>query len=127
MPLITVKNKSVAVKVLKSLGLQPMRLFPGYNLVDEGELKQHLKSKVGKAFADESLRPVDSPSKDQEREAKKAAKKNAELNKAKKVISANNKIISDSKDQISKQDKIIADQDKELKALNKRLAALEKK
>lgn len=124
---ITVKNKSAAVQVLKCLGLPPLRLFPGYNQVDEKQFAKYIKgSKAAKGMCDEHLRPVESPSADQTKEAKKAAAKNAELNKAKKVIQKTNDALVKSEDKVSVQAATIKEQGDLIKDLTERLAALEK-
>lgn len=87
--MIVIENKTKAVKVLKTMGLPTLRLFPGMNHtdLDEKTLKLHQASKVNAAVFKESLRVlgVKDLSTEENETAAAAKKKNDKLNVGKPV------------------------------------------
>ena len=123
---VCVKNNSKAVKVLKAVGLPPLRLFPGCNSVDKASLDKYFKNPAALGIRDEYLSIVQSPTQTDLEQAEKAKAKNDELNKAKKVIQQQTaKLEKGAADAKALQEKL-KEKDKELAALNKRIEALEK-
>ncbi len=114
-----VKNNSKAVIVLKAVGLQPLRLFPGYNTVSENDIGKYFEGNPAAAGHKKmSLSVVEGSEMTAEDkvEADKAKEKNELLNKAQRVIqqnkkemSKNNKTMAEQADLISEQGKIIED------------------
>ena len=120
--IITIKNTSKAVKVLKSVGLLPLRLFPGYNQVDEVEANKHFKSNaVCRAIRDDDLELVKNPTQEMEEQALAAKKKNDDLNRAKKILQKKDEALLANKETISKQDSTIQKQNEKISEQTKTL------
>ena len=125
-----INNKLKSVIVLKAAGMLNLRLFPGYNQVNENGIKKYFNNPAAKAHQKENLVVVKSEATTAEDkiQADKAKEKNDILNKAQRVIKIQNekmdkgdRIISDQKDQLATQAEIIkqlqVDMEK-LKAMN---------
>lgn len=107
-----------------------LRLFPGYNQVNETGIKKYFDNPAAKAHQKENLVVVKSEaiSAENQIQADKAKAKNDQLNRAQRVIKTQNerlekgdRTISDQRDQLASQAEIIkqlqADMEK-LKAMN---------
>jgi len=105
-----INNKTKAVIVLKAVGMQNLRLFPGYNTVEEKGLDKYFQNKAALAHQKMNLDVVktESITAEEKKLANKAKEKNARLNKAQRVVKAQNETLA-------KNDKTITAQEKELK------------
>lgn len=119
-----IKNNSKHTIVLKAVGLNPLRLFPGYNTVKNEGVEEYFKTEVAKANQKAYLSVVDGKdlSTDDMKAAKAAKKKNDELNKAQRVVRKQNEKLAKNDDTIKKQTdeieglkKLVADLQKEMK------------
>lgn len=109
-------NKSKAVKVLKAIGLAPLRLFPGHNTVDEKVVPEYFKNAAAKGVQKECLSVVEGDllSHEEKTQADKAKKKNDELNRAQKIIKASNEKLVKNDETISGQKSTIETQGEQL-------------
>lgn len=105
-----INNKTKAVIVLKAIGLPNLRLFPGYNTVEEKGLDKYFQSKAALAQQKTNLAVVKSEdaTTEEKKLADKAKEKNVRLNKAQRVVKAQNETLA-------KNDKTISAQEKKLK------------
>ena len=105
-----INNKTKGVIVLKAVGMQNLRLFPGFNTVEEEGLKGYFKGKAALAHQKRNLAVVksDEVTAEEKKLADKAQKKNERLNKAQRVVKAQNEILV-------KNDKTISAQTNQLK------------
>lgn len=123
-----VKNNAKAVIVLKAIGLPNLRLFPGYNTVDEKEIGKYFEGNPAakgqqkmylSVVEGESINPEDKI------EADKAKKKNELLNKAQRVVKAQKKSLAKNDETISTQSKLIEEQAESIKELQDMMKKLE--
>ncbi|MCK5025061.1 MAG: hypothetical protein KAS15_00610 [Nanoarchaeota archaeon] len=107
-----INNQKKAVIVLKAIGMPNLRLFPGYNQVDENGVERYFTNPAAKAHQKVNLAVVKSEALTAENkiQAKKAKEKNDHLNKAQRVIKAQN-------EKLEKGDRIITDQAETIKQL----------
>lgn len=128
--MLTLKNKTKSVKVLKAWGMPTLRVLPGYNYVEltKEELKKYSETKVNKAMIKESIEFVDFAltGKDAD-QAKNALEINEKLNKAQKVIDKQNKQILEKDKENDSQSSMIKEQGDLIKELMKKIEKLEKK
>jgi len=130
---MVINNQKKAVIVLKAIGMPSLRLFPGYNQVNENGIERYFNNLAAKAHQKRNLIVVKSEALTAENkiQAEKAKEKNDHLNKAQRVIKAQNekmeksdRIITDQGDQLTGQAEIIkqlqADME-QLKAANAKL------
>jgi len=132
-----IRNKSKAVKVLKTIGLPTLRVLPGHNNLGDKKLDDYTeKSHINKAIADEFFEVVDgnNMTKDERLKAEYAKEKNDMLNKNQKIAKANEKKLSQAEGKLAKTEKQLAKTEDKLKkteekmeAMSKRLDAIEKK
>lgn len=117
-----INNKLKSVIVLKAAGMLNLRLFPGYNQVQENGIKKYFTSPAAKAHQKENLIIVESEKLTAEDriQADKAKEKNDLLNRAQHTIKIQNEKVKKGDQIISDQAKII----KELQADMKRLKAI---
>lgn len=128
--MVTIKNDSKAVKVLKAWGLKTLRISPGFNYVDctSEELAEYFKTEVNKAITKENLSFPDGDLTDKEdAEAKNALKINEKLNKAQKVIDKQNKQILKKDKESDKQQAKINDLNEKIEKMAKQIEKMEKK
>ena len=113
-----VKNNAKSVIVLKAIGLPALRLFPGYNTVDENEIGKYFEGNPAakgqqkmylSVIEGESLNPEDRI------EADKAKKKNELLNKAQHIVKTQKKTLAKNDKTISEQSKLIEEQAESIK------------
>jgi len=104
-----INNQKKAVIVLKAIGMPNLRLFPGYNQVDENGVEKYFTNSAAKAHQKINLMVVKSEALTAENkiQAEKAKEKNDHLNKAQRVIKSQN-------EKLEKDDRIIADQGDQL-------------
>lgn len=128
--MIIINNKLKAVVVLKAVGMPNLRLFPGYNTVNEKGIKNYFTNKAAIAHQKDNLLVVktESVSAEDKIQADKAKEKNDQLNRAQRVIKLQNeklekgdRVIKEQQSQLTDQAEIIkqlqADMEK-LKAIN---------
>ena len=115
---ITILSTAKSMLVFKALGMAPLRIFPGYNYVEEKDLNKYFdKNPAALAKRKEFLKASDFDLTRKEAEQAAAAEaKNKELNKANRIIKSNAKTMDDDK-------KTIGDQEKAIKALEEQAAA----
>ena len=124
-----VKNDSKSVIVLKAVGLQNLRLFPGYNTVDQSKIEKYFEGNPAAAGHKKmSLSVVEGGelTADDKAKADKAKEKNELLNKAQRVIQKNKKELSKNNKTISDQDKLIVEQGELIKDMQAKLEEIEK-
>jgi len=110
---MVINNTTKSVIVLKAMGMPNLRLFPGYNRVKEEGLEHYFHdNKAALAQKEKNLKVVELDAGDIEgrNQAKKAEEKNARLNKAQRVIKAQNEKIANADDTIGKLESTISDQ-----------------
>jgi len=124
-----VKNNAKSVIVLKAVGLQALRLFPGYNTVDENDVAKYFEGNPAAAGHKKmSLSVVEGGELTTEDKAKadKAKEKNELLNKAQRVIQKNKKELSKNNKTISEQEKLIVEQGELIKGMQAKIEEIEK-
>ena len=123
-----INNKTKAVIVLKAIGMPNLRLFPGYNTVEEEGLDKYFQSKAALAQQKDSLSVVKSEdvTTEEKKLADKAKVKNARLNKAQRVVKAQNETLAKNDKTISAQAKLLEDQAISIKELQAGIEKLEK-
>ena len=128
--MLTLRNKTKSVKVLKTMGMPTLRVLPGYNYVDytKEELKKYSQTEVNKAMIKESIEFVDFTlsGKDAD-QAKNALEVNEKLNKAQRVIDKQNKQILEKDKENDSQSKMIKEQGDLIVEMRKQIEKLEKK
>lgn len=130
--MITLRNTTKSVKVLKALGMPTLRIIPGFNYIDatDEDIKKYAKTEVNKAMIKESIKFIDSDinlSSDEVAEAKAALATNEKLNKAQKVIDKQNKQILEKDKVADDQSSLIKEQGDIIAKLMARLDKLEAK
>ena len=123
-----INNKTKAVIVLKAIGMPNLRLFPGYNTVEEEGLDKYFQSKAAMAQQKMNLSVVksDEATVEEKKMADKAKEKNARLNKAQRVVKAQNETLVKNDKTITSQAKLIIEQNNNIKELQAGLERLEK-
>jgi len=114
---VVINNKTKSVIVLKAIGMPNLRLFPGYNKVQETGIENYFKgNRAAQAHKKDNLAMVESDAMTAEDriQAEKSEAKNAELNKAQRVIKVQN-------EKLVKDDKTISDQLSNLKSQSNQL------
>lgn len=121
-----INNTSKSVKVLKAVGLPALRLFPGHNECKDDDARAYLSNDAAKGMVKECLFIVDGGNLDLEEkeQIEKARKKNAELNKAKRIVQKQETIIKKNESVMSDQEKIIKEQAEKLDSQAKELDAV---
>ena len=116
-----VRNKSKKVVVFKSIGLPPLRVFPGFNEIPEGLDQYLINNPAASAHAKKKLEFTEKSKlkSDDVKNAELAKIKNDELNKAKKIIKVQDQDLKSSNAEIKKLNK-------KIKSLMKRIEGLEK-
>lgn len=122
-----INNKTKGVIVLKAIGMSNLRLFPGYNTVEEEGLDKYFQSKAAKAQQKTNLAVVksDDVTTEEKKLADKAKQKNARLNKAQRVVKAQNETLAKNDKTISSQAKLLEDQAASIKELQATVKKLE--
>ena len=119
-----VKNEAKSVIVLKAIGLKNLRLFPGYNTVDENEIGKYFEGNpAAKGHKKMSLSTVDGGelTAEEKKKADQAKEKNELLNKAQRVIQKNKKEMSQNSKTISDQGKVIEELQAKMKEMEDNL------
>lgn len=89
------KNKGKNIIIFNSAGAQKIRLYPGVNLVNETELKKHLKNNLVKIHMENGyITDLNNAliSEEQKEQAKKYEADNYKLNKARKIFEVKKKV-----------------------------------
>ena len=122
-----INNKTEAVIVLKAVGLPNLRLFPGYNTVEEKGLEKYFTGVAAKAHQKKNLSVVksDEVTTEEKKLADRAKVKNAKLNKAQRVVKAQNETLVKNDKTISDQAKLISDQGTAIEDLMVKLEKVE--
>ena len=129
---VVIENTTTHVIVLKAMKQKPLRLFPGFNHVDQNlDYEAFFKgSKAAQANIDEGLlRPVDAETltDDQHELAKAAREKNETMNKAYKILEENKRTINSQSDELLAQAKTITDLEEKMVLQAEQLADVLKK
>ncbi|RLB93614.1 MAG: hypothetical protein DRH26_03500 [Deltaproteobacteria bacterium] len=117
-----INNVTKGVIVLKAIGMPNLRLFPGHNTVEKKGFDEYFTNPAAKAHREKNLTMPRSGdiTPDEQRQADKAQEKNAQLNKAQRVVKAQSKVLA-------KNDKTMSEQAAVIKELRARMEDLEKK
>lgn len=106
-------NNSKSVKVFKAIGMPNLRIFPGHNNVDGNAIEKYFDNNPAAAgMRKDCLSAVDGGSltTEEKRNAERSEKRNAELNKAQRIVKATNEKLAKSEDVIAAKDKQIEEQ-----------------